>query len=78
MVDASWPEADPAALQRDTVTLVVQVNGKLRGRVDVPAGTGRDEAEAVARGNPNVARHLEGKTPRKVILVPDRLLNIVV
>ena len=78
VVDASWPEADPAALQRDTVTLVVQVNGKLRGRVDVPAGTGRDEAEAVARGNPNVARHLEGKTARKVILVPDRLLNIVV
>jgi leucyl-tRNA synthetase len=60
------------------VTLVVQVNGKLRGRVDVPAGTDRDEAEAAARDNPNVARHLEGKTTRKVILVPDRLLNIVV
>ena len=78
VVDASWPEADPAALERDTVTLVVQVNGKLRGRVDVPAGTDRDEAEAAARGNPNVARHLEGKSARKVILVPDRLLNIVV
>ena len=78
VVDASWPEADPAALQRDTVTLVVQINGKLRGRVDVPAGTGRDEAEAAARGNPNVARHLEGKTTRKVVFVPDRLLNIVV
>ena len=78
VVDASWPEADPAALRRDTVTLVVQINGKLRGRVDVPAGTGRDEAEAAARGNPNVARHLEGKSARKVILVPDRLLNIVV
>ena len=78
VVDARWPEADPAALRRDTVTLVVQINGKLRGRVDVPAGTGRDEAEAAARGNPNVARHLEGKTARKVILVPDRLLNIVV
>ena len=78
VVDASWPEADPAALERDTVTLVVQVNGKLRGRVEVPAGTERGEAEAAARGNPNVARHLEGKTTRQVILVPDRLLNIVV
>ena len=78
IVDARWPEADPAALERDTVTLVVQVNGKLRGRVDVPAGTARDEAEAAARGNPNVARHLEGRSARKVILVPDRLLNIVV
>ena len=78
VVDASWPEADPAALKRDTVTLVVQVNGKLRGRVEVPAGAGRGEAEAAARGNPNVARHLEGKTARKVVLVPDRLLNIVV
>ena len=78
VVDAGWPEADPAALQRDTVTLVVQVNGKLRGRVEVPAGADRDEVEAAARGNPNVARHLEGKTTRKVVLVPDRLLNIVV
>ena len=78
VVDARWPEANPAALKRDTVTLVVQINGKLRGRVEVPAGTERDEAEAAARGNPNVARHLEGKTARKVILVPDRLLNIVV
>jgi len=78
VVDASWPEADPAALKRDTVTLVVQVNGKLRGRVELPAGAERGEAEAAARGNPNVSRHLEGKTARKVILVPDRLLNIVV
>ena len=78
VVDASWPEADPTALERATVTLVVQVNGKLRGRVEVPAGTERGAAEAAARGNPNVARHLEGKTARQVILVPDRLLNIVV
>ena len=77
VVDARWPEADPAALRRDTVTLVVQINGKLRARVEVPAGTGRDEAEAAARSNPNVARHLVGRTVRKVILVPDRLLNIV-
>ncbi len=78
VVDAGWPEADPTALQRDTVTLVVQINGKLRGRVNVPAGAERDEAEAAARANPNVARHLEGRSARKVILVPDRLLNIVV
>ncbi len=78
VVDAPWPEADEAVLARATVTLVVQVNGRLRGRVEVPAGAGRDEAEAAARGDPNVARHLEGRTPRKVVLVPDRLLNIVV
>ena len=78
VVDAPWPEADPAALRRETVTLVVQVNGKLRGRVDVPAGAGREEAESAARANPNVARHIEGKDARKVILVPGRLLNIVV
>ena len=78
VVDARWPEPDEAALERDTVTLVVQVNGKLRGRVVVPAGTERAEAEAAARGDPNVARHLEGKTVRQVVLVPDRLLNVVV
>ena len=78
VVDARWPAPDPAALERDTVTLVVQINGKLRGRVEVPAGAGRGEVEAAARANPNVARHLEGKAARKVVLVPDRLLNVVV
>ena len=78
VVDARWPAPDPAALARDTVTLVVQINGKLRGRVEVPAGAGRGEVEAAARANPNVARHLEGKAVRKVVLVPDRLLNVVV
>ena len=77
VVDARWPEVDESALERDTVTLVVQVNGKLRGRVEVPAGTGRAEAEAAARRDPNVARHLEGKAVRQIVLVPDRLLNIV-
>ena len=77
VVDARWPEVDESALERDTVTLVVQVNGKLRGRVEVPAGTGRADAEAAARRDPNVARHLEGKAVRKIVLVPDRLLNIV-
>ena len=78
VVDARWPEVDESALGRDTVTLVVQVNGKLRGRVEVPAGAGRAEAEAAARRDPNVARHLEGRAVRKLILVPDRLLNVVV
>jgi len=75
---AAWPEADESARERTQVTLVVQVNGKLRARMDVEPGTGRDAALAGALAIDNVQRHLEGKEIRKVILVPDRLLNIVV
>jgi leucyl-tRNA synthetase len=74
---ASWPEADPALLVEDEVTLVVQVGGKLRGRVTVPRGASEDEALAAACGEPRVAGHLEGKTIRRVIYVPDKLLNLV-
>ncbi|MEJ2479231.1 MAG: leucine--tRNA ligase [Acidihalobacter sp.] len=77
IVDAPWPEVDEAALQRDTIELVVQVNGKLRGQVQVAADAAQDAIEAAALAEPNVARFVEGKTLRKVIVVPGRLVNVV-
>ncbi|NEZ02925.1 leucine--tRNA ligase [Wenzhouxiangella sp. XN201] len=76
--EAGWPAVDDAALQRAAVTVVVQVNGKVRGRVEVAPGADQDTVQAAALADDNVARHVEGKTVRKVILVPDKLLNIVV
>ncbi len=75
---AAWPEADEAARERSRVTLVVQVNGKLRARLEVEPGATKEEAFEQAKAIENVQRHLDGKSIRKVILVPDRLLNIVV
>ncbi|MDX1380253.1 MAG: class I tRNA ligase family protein, partial [Xanthomonadales bacterium] len=72
-----WPEADEAARVRASVTLVVQVNGKLRARLDLPAGADRDAALQAAMADDNVQRHLDGLDVRKVVHVPDRLLNIV-
>src|SRR5690625_7624554 len=74
---AGWPEVDKTALERAAVTLVVQVNGRVRGRLEVAPGIDRDSALDLAAGDENVARHLGGKPVRKVILVPDKLLNIV-
>ena len=62
---------------QDSLTLVVQVNGKLRGQIEVPASASREEVEAAARGNENVLRFTEGLTIRKVIVVPGKLVNIV-
>ncbi|MEE4173939.1 MAG: leucine--tRNA ligase [Xanthomonadales bacterium] len=78
LLEAGWPEADDSARVRQAVELVVQVNGKLRGRITVAPGCDRDSAQALALEEPNVQRFIEGKTVRKVIHVPDRLLNIVV
>ncbi|QOJ00283.1 MAG: leucine--tRNA ligase [Phycisphaeraceae bacterium] len=73
-----WPEHDPAMLRDDEVELAVQVLGKVRGKITVPAGAGPADAEAAALANPEVQKWLAGKTPRKVIVVPGRLVNIVV
>jgi leucyl-tRNA synthetase len=75
---ASWPQADEAARERQQVTLVVQVNGKLRARLELAPGTEREQALEQALALENVQRHVEDKAIRKVIHVPDRLLNIVV
>ncbi|AND69165.1 leucyl-tRNA synthetase [Dyella thiooxydans] len=72
-----WPAVDESALVRDSLTLAVQVNGKLRGTIEVPASASKDEAEAVARAHPQVLAYLEGLTVRKVIVVPGKIVNIV-
>ncbi|CAD5379781.1 leucyl-tRNA synthetase [Pseudomonas sp. OF001] len=77
VIDAAWPAVDESALVQDTLTLVVQVNGKLRGEIQVAAGASREEVEAAARANENVLRFTEGATIRKVIVVPGKLVNIV-
>ncbi|MGM0476373.1 MAG: leucine--tRNA ligase [Pseudomonadota bacterium] len=78
VVDAAWPTLDESALARDTETLAVQVNGKVRGRIEVAADAAKDTVEAAALAEPNVARHLEGRTVAKVIVVPGKLVNVVV
>jgi leucyl-tRNA synthetase len=72
-----WPTADPKWLVADTITLAVQVNGKRRDEVQVPADAAEDAIRAAALAAPNVVRHLAGRTPKKVIVVPGRLVNIV-
>jgi leucyl-tRNA synthetase len=73
-----WPEADPALLERDTYMLVVQVNGKLRDRIEVPSETGEAELLELAQASENVKRHLDGKAIVKSVVVPGRLVNLVV
>jgi leucyl-tRNA synthetase len=78
VVDARWPQADEAAMVRDSVEMVVQVMGKVRGRVQVPSGAAREEVERLALAEPNVRRFVEGREVRRIIVVPDKLVNIVV
>jgi len=73
----AWPEYEEALLAEEMVTLVVQVNGKVRDRLEMPAGTSKEETERLALAAPKVQSFLEGKQCRKVIVVPDRLVNIV-
>jgi leucyl-tRNA synthetase len=77
VVDAAWPEFDPALLVDDQVTLAVQINGKLRDTLSAPRGLDRAAAEELALASEKVQRQLAGAVPRKVIVVPDRLVNIV-
>lgn len=77
LLDVSWPTVDESALVQDNLTLVIQVNGKLRGEIQVPASATREEVEAAARQNENVLRFIDGLTIRKVIVVPGKLVNIV-
>ncbi|MFK3645593.1 leucine--tRNA ligase, partial [Pseudomonas protegens] len=77
IIDAGWPALDESALVQDSLQLVIQVNGKLRGQIEMPASASREEVEAAARSNENVLRFTEGLTIRKVIVVPGKLVNIV-
>jgi leucyl-tRNA synthetase len=74
---AAWPEADERLLIDDTITLVVQVNGKKRGEIEVAADISDEAAEARALAVENVEKALCGRKPKKVIIVPGRLINIV-
>ena len=76
--DTGWPEWDEAALVQDEIELVLQVNGKLRGKINVPAGADEAQLRAWALGNERVQSFIEGKQIRKVIVVPGRLVNVVV
>jgi leucyl-tRNA synthetase len=78
LIDARWPEVDEAALARDEIELVLQVNGKLRGKLVVPSTADRAAVVAAARAAPEVARHANGAQVRKVVVVPGRLVNVVV
>ncbi|WP_110687594.1 leucine--tRNA ligase [Salinicola aestuarinus] len=77
VIDAEWPQVDEGALAQETLELAVQVNGKLRARLDVAADADKAAIEAQAMAAENVQRHVEGKTVRKVIVVPGKLVNIV-
>ncbi|GGO95413.1 leucine--tRNA ligase [Stakelama pacifica] len=77
IADAEWPEVDPALLVEDEVTIAVQVNGKLRDTLIMAKGTAKDEVEAAALSADKIVQWLDGASPKKVIVVPDRLVNIV-
>ncbi|WP_448205192.1 leucine--tRNA ligase [Azospirillum sp. sgz302134] len=78
LVDQPWPEADPSLVVEDAVTVAVQVNGKLRATLELPRDMAKDAAEQAALADANVQRALEGKPVRKVIVVPNRVINVVV
>ena len=74
----AWPAVDEEAAAEDEITLVVQVNGKLRGHIRVPKTATKDAIEKMALADEGVARHTEGKPIKKIIVVPGKLLNVVV
>jgi leucyl-tRNA synthetase len=78
LIDAKWPEVDPAALAQDEIELVLQVNGKVRGKLVVPSTADKVSIEAAAASAPEVLKHAAGSAVRKVIVVPGRLVNVVV
>jgi leucyl-tRNA synthetase len=76
--DQAWPKADPAALVRDALKLAVQVNGKLRGTIEVPVSASKEDAEKAALAEPSVIPYIEGQTIKKIVVVPGKIVNIVV
>jgi leucyl-tRNA synthetase len=78
LLDAPWPKVDEAALKADVIELMLQVNGKLRGSIQVPADASKEEIEKLALASPITQKFIEGKPAKKVVVVPGRLVNIVV
>ena len=77
LAQMSWPGYDPAALEKEEELIVVQVNGKLRGKISVPASASEDEVKQMALDNENVSKHIQGSEVKKVIYVPGKLVNVV-
>jgi len=78
LIDQPWPSVDPAALVQDTVQLVVQVNGKLRGHIEVASTASKEDIERAALANEGVVKFFNGQKPKKVIVVPGKLVSVVV
>ena len=78
LLDATWPEVDPKALVQDELELMLQINGKLRGSIHVPASADKTQIEAIALASEDALKFTNGAAPKKVIVVPGRLVNIVV
>jgi leucyl-tRNA synthetase len=77
VVNCRWPVVDDTALVQETINLVIQVNGKVRGRIDAPADADRDALQALVMSEPNVQKHVQDRPVRKFIVVPGKLVNIV-
>lgn len=73
-----WPEADPKAMIREEVTIVVQLNGKLKDKMELSKDLSKEELEKAVLNNPKIVQNLEGKTVKKVIVIPGKLVNIVI
>ncbi len=78
LLDAPWPKVDPEALRQDEIELMLQVGGKLRGAIHVSAGADKAAIEAAALANPEAQKFMQGAAPKKIIIVPGRLVNIVI
>ncbi|MFH1497527.1 MAG: class I tRNA ligase family protein, partial [Verrucomicrobiota bacterium] len=78
LATAAWPAHDPAKLVSSELKVIVQVNGKRRAELLVPVGSDQDSVFAAAKANPDAAPHIEGKTVKRVVYVPGKILNIVV
>jgi leucyl-tRNA synthetase len=78
VADAPWPDVDPALLVDDSVTLPIQINGKRRGEITVPRGMASAEVERLVLSMDEIVRILDGKAPKKIVIVPDRIVNVVV
>jgi len=77
LLDAAWPQVDASALVQDEISLVLQINGKLRGALLVPSTASREEIEALAQANETVQSFAGGAAPKKIVVVPGRLVNVV-
>ena len=77
LANEKWPQADESLLREDTVSIAVQINGKRRAEITIAKDAEKSEAEAMALGLENITRNLEGLSVRKVIVIPNRIVNIV-